>query len=116
MYNYIKVILHYSLLTILSIKIIQFLIRLFIKVCGGIIDDASIKGNITLPIENVTAFVCQWDFMSINGTIVIGANFKIKESNISCSDDYILMASNGKFQLPRNTVNFHITSNLSIYL
>lgn len=68
--------------------------------CGGIIDDASIRGNIVLPIGNVTAFFCQWDFMNINGTIVIGANFKINKSNFSCSYDYILMASSGKFQLP----------------
>lgn len=84
--------------------------------CGGTIDDPSIKGNIVLPIENVTAFVCQWDFTSVNGTIVISANFKILESNISCSYDNILMASNGKFQLSKNIVTFHITLNIINYL
>lgn len=67
--------------------------------CGGTIDDASIKGNIVLPVENVTTFICQWDFMSMNGTIVISANFKIYESNLTCTYDSILVASGGKFQL-----------------
>ncbi|XP_029345463.1 cubilin isoform X3 [Acyrthosiphon pisum] len=62
------------------------------SMCGGI-TDASIKGNIEFPIKQLTKGYCQWDLTNTNGTIVISTNFKVNESQISCRDNYLLLAT-----------------------
>ncbi|XP_050535178.1 cubilin [Daktulosphaira vitifoliae] len=47
-------------------------------ICGGI-TDASKGGQITLPIVDLSRFVCTWDFINKNGTVVIVVNFKVAE-------------------------------------
>lgn len=76
---------------------------MLILVCGGVID-AYIKEQLLMPVLNVT-YLCQWDFINTNGTVVLDANFKINKSNLSCNfDDFILLAIDRKliflFSLP----------------
>lgn len=78
---------YYYINTIIILKII---------VCGGTID-SSIKGKLELPVGNLTTFFCPWTFTNNNGTMVIIANFQIKESKISCRDDFLLIAVNGMY-------------------
>jgi len=72
------------------------IIIIIIVVCGGIID-ANIKGKIEFSIENVTSFLCQWDFPNTNGTVVIATNFKVFESKLSCSNDNFFMVTDGRY-------------------
>ncbi|CAI6368736.1 unnamed protein product [Macrosiphum euphorbiae] len=62
------------------------------SICGGIID-ASIKGNLVFPIKHLTKGYCEWDLTNTNGTIVISTNFKVNESQISCQEYYLLLAT-----------------------
>jgi len=75
----------------------MFIIYISITVCGGIVD-ANIRGKIQLPLENVTSFLCKWDFTNTNGTIVMVADIKIKENKMTYSPDTsILLATDGRY-------------------
>lgn len=74
------------------------IVSLFIIVCGGVID-ASINGEIELPIRNVNRFYCRWDLTNTNGSIVIEADLKTNKTKTVCPYDSLLLVTNGKYNI-----------------
>ncbi|KAL5234243.1 hypothetical protein ACI65C_001653 [Semiaphis heraclei] len=63
------------------------------SICGGVID-ASINGEIELPIRNVNRFYCRWDLTNTNGSIVIEADLKTNKTKTVCPYDSLLLVTN----------------------
>lgn len=76
----------------------NIIVSIFVIVCGGVID-ASINGNIELPIRNINHLHCRWDLTNTNGSIVIEADLKINETKTVCPYDYLLLVTNGKYNI-----------------
>lgn len=52
-----------------------------------------------MPIKNIPRLHCRWDFTNTNGSIVIETNFKINETKTICLYDYLLLATDGEYNI-----------------